>query len=200
MPTTAQDRRLALRDRLIAIAERRIAEDGLAALRARDLAAEAGCAVGAIYNVFGDLTDLVLAVNARTFTRLGAAATAALRDAPEDPADQLVAMARAYLGFAAANTATWRALFDVARPAGQSAPDCYLHDMADLFSLIHGPVSCLFPTLAENERAILTRTLFSAIHGIVLLSLDQASAGVPQDRAAAMIELVLRSLIKGLPQ
>jgi hypothetical protein len=46
MPSAAQDRRQTLRDRLILIAEARIREGGLAALRARDLASEAGCAVG----------------------------------------------------------------------------------------------------------------------------------------------------------
>ena len=50
-------RREVLRKSLIDIATQRIARDGLSALRARDLAGDAGCAVGAIYNVFGDLND-----------------------------------------------------------------------------------------------------------------------------------------------
>ena len=85
MASKTQARREALRSNLIEIAERTISNDGLRALRARDLAKEAGCAVGAIYNVFGDLTDLTLAVNARTFQRLGADVAAALADAPQDP-------------------------------------------------------------------------------------------------------------------
>ncbi len=200
MSETAKDRRLALRDRLILIAERRIADQGLTALRARDLAAEAGCAVGAIYNVFGDLTELVLAVNARTFARLGAAAAAASEEASAQPEEQLVAMALAYHAFAAANHTSWRALFDVARPTEQAAPDWYLSDMDRLFSLIEGPVLILFPTLTPAERAALTRTLFSAVHGVVLLSLDGARAGIPHERAGPMIDLLVRSLIRGLPR
>ena len=200
MSETAKDRRLALRDRLILIAERRIADQGLAALRARDLAAEAGCAVGAIYNVFGDLTELVLAVNARTFARLGAAAAAASEVASAQPEEQLVAMALAYHAFAAANHTSWRALFDLVRPTEQAAPDWYLSDMDRLFSLIEGPVLILFPTLTQVERSALTRTLFSAVHGVVLLSLDGASAGIPRERAGPMIDLLVRSLIRGLPR
>ena len=60
------DRRQSLRDGLIAAAEQAIAAEGLAGLRARDLARQVGCALGAIYNVFADLDDLIIAANART--------------------------------------------------------------------------------------------------------------------------------------
>ena len=66
------ERRKGLREDLIKIEEATIAREGLSGLKARGLATEAGCALGAIYNVFGDLNDLVLAVNARTFHVLGA--------------------------------------------------------------------------------------------------------------------------------
>ncbi len=45
----------ALREALVSAAERTVAAQGLSGLRARDLAREAGCAVGAIYTVFPDL-------------------------------------------------------------------------------------------------------------------------------------------------
>lgn len=65
-----QERREQLRRSLIEIAERRIAEKGYPALTARDVAGEAGCAVGAIYNIFPDMDALVAAVNSRTVARL----------------------------------------------------------------------------------------------------------------------------------
>ena len=64
-------RREDLRERLLDIAEAEVKANGSASLRARSLAVEAGCAVGAIYNVFDDMTGLTLAVNLRTFKRLG---------------------------------------------------------------------------------------------------------------------------------
>ncbi|PRY78185.1 AcrR family transcriptional regulator [Yoonia maritima] len=186
------ERRAALRDNLIIIAEKRIASDGLSALRARDLASDAGCALGAIYNVFGDLTDIVLAVNARTFHRLGADVAAALADAPQDPIEQLVVMAQAYHQFAAANLHSWRALFDVERAPGEAAPDWYLHEMGQLFAYISDPLAVVFPNRDPQELALLTRALFSSVHGIVLLGLDGASAGVPSDDIDKMIALILR--------
>src|SRR5262252_7843764 len=99
-------RRARLRDALVTAAEAAIAEQGLDALRARSLAEEAGCAVGAIYNVVEDLDDLVLLVNARTLEALERDLSAA--DRAGEPAQEpnaaiarLVRMALAYLDFAA---------------------------------------------------------------------------------------------------
>jgi len=97
------EKRKALKENLILLADAKIKQDGLAALRARDLAQEAGCATGAIYNVFDDLSELILSVNARTFHRLAADVTAALDDAPKDALDQLIAMGDAYHQFAREN-------------------------------------------------------------------------------------------------
>ncbi len=188
-------RRTALRDRLTDIAEARIATGGLAALRARDLAAEAGCALGAIYNVFDDLTAIVLAANARTFARLGAQVAAALATAPADPLEQLVTMAQAYHRFASTNRHAWRALFDLPRPADPPAPLWYLAEMDSLFSYIADPLTAIHPQMPAPDRALLTRALFSAVHGIVLLGLEDASAGVPAAEIDRMIALVLRLMV-----
>lgn len=193
MTEAATKRRAALRDRLIDIAEVRIATGGLSSLRARDLAAEAGCAVGAIYNAVGDLGELALAVNARTFLRLGAFVTEHTpRDLP--PVETLIAMAQTYHRFAAENRPAWRALFDIERPAGEAAPDWYLAEMERLFALIADPLARLDPDLAPRDHALLTRALFSAVHGIVDLSLDEASAGVPEAETDRMLALVLARL------
>jgi AcrR family transcriptional regulator len=189
-----EKRRAELRKSLIEIAERDITENGLRALRARDLAAEAGCAVGAIYNVFGDLTDLTLAVNARTFKRMGAHIAAQVANAGDAPSEQLTVMAHAYLDFAAANHNVWRALFDIERAADEVAPEWYLVEMGQLLAIIDAPLTRVFPDLPATDRALMTRALFSSVHGIVLLGLDQASAGVPTDQLRRMIALVLQAV------
>jgi len=190
-PISTADRRAALRDRLTDIAEATIAARGPTALRARDLAAEAGCALGAIYTVFGDLTELVLLVNARTFAHLGRAVAAALADAPAEPVAQLVAMGRAYHAFAAANRPAWAAMFSVDRPAGEGPPDWYRAEMDQLFTWIEAPLAVQMPDMAAPDRALMARALFSAVHGIVALGLDQAAAGVPGDQSDRMIGLIL---------
>lgn len=194
MAGKVETRRAALRTALISHAKKRIADNGLKNLRARDLANDAGCALGAIYNVFGDLGDLVLAVNAETFESLGSSVAESLAEAPLTPTDQLVAMAQAYHHFAAAHYHLWRALFDIERPAGEAAPDWYLAEMEQLFAYIDAPLSVLFPDHVPEQRALLTKALFSSVHGIVLLGLDEASAGVPAPQLDKMISLVLNQL------
>ena len=188
-------RREILRKSLIDIATQRISRDGLRALRARDLAGDAGCAVGAIYNVFGDLNDLVLTVNADTFQALGRDVAASLSKADQTPVQQLIVMSQAYHQFAAQNYFLWRALFDLESPKGEAAPDWYLAEMGQLFTFIHDPLSAAFPRMDTDQRALLTKALFSSVHGIVLLGLDDASAGMQPANIDDMIALILNQII-----
>jgi AcrR family transcriptional regulator len=200
MSKKTEARREQLRSRLIDAAERRVAEGGVDALRARELAAEVGCALGAIYTVFDDLTELALAVNGRTFRRLGAAvAEAVARQGEAAPGDQLVTMGCAYLHFAAANPKTWRAIFELKMTDADSVPGWYLEEMARLFALIAEPLSRLRPDLPPEDVQALTRALFSSVHGIVLLGLEKRLSAVPADRIEAMIAMVLRNFV-GQPE
>jgi AcrR family transcriptional regulator len=193
-PTKATLRRDDLRVRLIDLAEAQIAGEGAASLKARELAGQAGCAVGAIYNVFDDMTALVMQVNVRTFARLGEMATAALaavRDAA--PREQMVALGHAYLHFAADNLHLWRALFDVSG-AGDAVPDWYRVALADLFSHIEGPIAALFPALDRRALDLMVRALFSSVHGIVLLGLNNRTPAAPLAEIEMMIAMVLREV------
>ena len=196
MAGKVEARRKALREELIKSADRRIGENGLSQLRARDLASDAGCALGAIYNIFDDLDALVLSVNSITFQKLGAAVAADLANAPQVPQDQLVIMAQAYHHFAADNQHNWRALFEINRPEGETAPEWYQKEMNQLFSYIHAPLTVLKPGLGERDIDLLTRALFSSVHGIVSLGLADATGGVPRKDIDRMIALTLRQIAK----
>lgn len=194
MASKAEDRRNALRDTLIDIAHAQIAAEGAASLKARPLAQGAGCSVGAIYNVFDDLQDIVIAVNGRTFASLGEHVAAALEGKADlPPTDRLIAMSYAYLDYASHHPNLWRALFDVRMSTDMEVPGWYLAELARLFGYIDGPVRESFPDLAEADVGLMTRALFSSVHGIVLLGLENRISGVPRDEIRRMIALVLRS-------
>lgn len=192
------EKRKALRENLIVLAEKQITQQGLSSLRARDLAKAAGCATGAIYNVFDDLSDLILTVNARTFHSLAADVTAALSAAPDVPLDQLIAMGLAYHSFAAGNYNAWRAIFDVERDPTTLPPEWYLQELAHLFGIIDGPLSSALPDMDPAERQLFTRTLFTSVHGIVMLGLDDTSAAVQSDAIETMIKLLLTHAVRPL--
>src|SRR5882762_4959962 len=145
------DHHAVLRERLIDAAERTIAANGLAGLRARDLAREAGCAVGTIYNVFEDLDELILCVGSRTLamldTALGAVRLALTYGSPEDAADDLVRLALAYLEFAAEHTVRWRALFEHRVSEDRPLPQWFVDQQHALFAQVERPLVTLLPDL-----------------------------------------------------
>ena len=193
MARNTDERREELRNNLVAIAEAQVRSSGIASLRARALASEAGCAVGAIYNVFESMTGLVLAVNGQTFRRLGAFVSEVV-EAKNDtgPTDRLVTIAIAYLQFASNNPNLWRALFDVKVTADGNVPKWYLDELHRLFSIIATPLSEVYPEADAAEIDLMTRALFSSVHGIVMLGLEKRISGVPQDQIESMIEFVVR--------
>jgi AcrR family transcriptional regulator len=193
MAGKVEKRRNDLRNRLIDIAEARINEAGLSAIKARDLAKRAECAVGAIYNVFGDLQDIIIAVNGRTFKRLGSRVAQSLEGKESlPPTDRLIAMSCAYLEFASANPKAWHALFDVRMTKDMAVPQWYLDELERLFGFIAGPVRECFPVMSDEDIALMTRALLSSVHGIVLLGIENRISGVPEDQLQRMIALILR--------
>ena len=188
-------RKAALRVKLIDAAERQIAKGGLRSIKARDLAAEAGCALGAIYNVFDDMTDLVMEVNGRTFRRLGQAVAGSVVGAEENtPTERLILMSNAYLDFAAEHTTLWRALFDLEMASDGPVPEWYLNELGQLFAHISNELRALNPGLEGAELDLLTRAMFSSVHGIVLLGLEKRISGVPIPALKTMIQQVLTRL------
>jgi len=193
MTGKVEKRRDALRAKLTDIAESRIREAGISAIKARDLARQADCAVGAIYNVFTDLQDIIIAVNGRTFQRLGrAVATSLVGKETLPPTERLIVMSCAYLEFAAANPNLWRSLFDIRMTKDMAVPQWYLDELERLFGYIAGPVGECFPQMSRRDTALMTRALFSSVHGIVLLGLENRISGVPRDQLERMIALILR--------
>lgn len=191
------ERKAALREKLVTLAEDAIRDGGLPALKARDLAKEAGCAVGAIYTHFDDLHALILEVNGRTFQRLGAAVAASVAQHPGSPVERLVTMGHAYLHFAASDPKLWRALFDVEMSAAGEVPQWYMDALGALFSHIAAPLHEAFPGLGERDLDLMVRGLFSSVHGIVLLGLEQRISGVPVPQVERMIALIVTGIVDG---
>jgi len=190
------DRRTQLRARLIDVAQETIAAQGLAGLKARDLAAAAGCALGAIYTAFDDLDELILRVNARTLARLEAAIDSALGGAEAEQALQV--MARAYLNFARSEESSWRALFEHRLPPGVEPPQWYVEARNRLFNRLDAPLSQLLPGTNHLAREAFARTLFSAVHGVVALGLEEKIAETPPKLLDEQLEKLVRIIADGL--
>jgi AcrR family transcriptional regulator len=195
IPEIPKGRRDQMRERVLDAAEAVISTKGLAGLKARDIAARAGCALGAIYTVFEDLDELILGVNQRTLARLEAAL------APRNTANgeaELQRLARAYLGYARDQEPRWRALFEHRLPPEKPLPDWYARDLDRLFALAEAPLASLLPNEKPTARKLRARTLFSAVHGVVLLGLEEKLAPTSSGTLEAQLKEFVATMARGL--
>jgi len=194
----ALERRAKLREALIEAAERALAAKGLGGLRTRDLADEIGIANGGVYNLVEDRDELILRVGSRTLARLDASLSLAEISGPNTPREMLVRIAVAYCDFASDNLELWRALFEHRMQAGKEVPDWAISEQMDLFRHIYRPLALLFPQRTPEQLGITARSLFSAVHGMVALGLEQKLIAVPIKALRSEIARLVQAMIDGL--
>ncbi len=192
------------REQLILAAESRIANSGVASLRARDLAGDIGVALGSIYNLVADLDELILIVGSRTLARLDAALgeAAAAHDASkrDGAIERLIAIAHRYRAFASEHRFLWRALFEFQLAEGREVPDWVSADLKHIFRNIVEPLGTLMPRAQPEQRALMAHTLFCAVHGVVSLGLQGKMVAVPAEIVDTEVERLLRLTCAGLLQ
>ena len=196
-PSKREAKKEALKAALLKAAYNRIEESGLENLRARDITADAGCALGGLYNAYKDLDYLVLYVNSKTLGRLGNELRR-IAEVNVDPLERLVELARGYLAFACDNMNLWSALFDHRMPDGEEVPDWHLNEHAVLFEHIVEPLMLIDPDLTEAEVANLSRSLFAAVHGIISVCLQDRFIAVPVDELDKQVTEFVYIMVRGI--
>ncbi len=191
-----EEKKEVLRQALVKAAGHRISKLGLGGLRARDIAKDAGCALGSLYTVFTDIDELILHVNSNTLSKLGVVMEAAARRV-DSPQDVLVALANEYLKFATENRNIWAALFDHRIPEGADEPEWHVAEHLVLMRWITIPLARLLPTLNENQLAVQARILFAAVHGIVSIGLHGHFVAVPRRDLESQLTQFIKRIIVG---
>jgi AcrR family transcriptional regulator len=196
-PTQPETYRKRLQTLLLQAAEAMIVEEGLAALQARRIAKAAACSVGTLYNIFGDLDGLILAVNERTLRDLERViAVAAQRSATADLGTRLMALAIAYLDFAVVHARRWRAVFEHRLPDDRDVPPSYRRDRQRLLALIEAQLVSSIPDAGTRTDA--AYALFASVHGIVVLSLDAKLDPFDAAQCERRIRFVVTHAVAGL--
>ena len=180
---------------MIDIAERVLEREGLMSVQARRVTKEAECSVGTLYNVFNGLDGLIITVNTRTLKELGNVLTTVLSERAGAPVgERLLALAMAYLTFAEAHPRRWRAVFEhrfMSSKAAETLLGPYREDQNELFRLVE---SLLEPTIADPvERAGIAKALFSAVHGIVIIALDEKLGAYNRAETEARVRFIVEA-------
>ncbi|MEV0764990.1 WHG domain-containing protein [Nocardia sp. NPDC050435] len=122
MPTTPRARaRAQTMEDIVRIGRDHLATDGAAALSLRAVARDLGVVSSAVYRYVRSRDELLTLLVIDGYTALGDAVDAALADAPDDPREQLLVLARTVRAWALAEPARYGLLFGTPVP-GYDAP------------------------------------------------------------------------------
>ena len=164
----------ALRDGLLAAAERVLEREGLAGLTLRAVAREAGVSHAAPTHHFGDLTGLVSELAAIGFRQFNAAMAAAGAIGNE-PMEKAMARAKAYVAYAQAHPGMYGLMFrterlDASRPSLREAARASFSGLAGAIGA-NRQEQVSEEALSLDQGAAIARA-WSLVHGFTMLLLD----------------------------
>jgi AcrR family transcriptional regulator len=190
-----EQKKIRRRALILEISRGLIASKGLRSLKVRDIAEAADCSIGSVYNEFGDFDGVILTVNRETVQTLTARLMAVPKD---DPVRQLHGLAATYLEFAAEHANLLRSLFEHRMEEDRPFPEDILIMVMDAFKLMHEPLVRLMPDRDPEDVALLSRMMFSAVHGIISLGLEERMVAVPPERLRQQVAQFVDTYLKGL--
>ena len=185
-----------LREMALDAAWRIVDSQGAPALTARAVAAEIGYSPGTLYNLFGNLDDLIVQLNGRVLDALHARISTAPRGA--DPVEDLLALARAYTDFTTAHRALWDALFEYRLPEDRGLPDWYLKKIDSLLAVVEEGLARALPEAGPAALRRAARVLWCSVHGICSLALTGKLGLVASESVPVMVESLVRNYLDGL--
>lgn len=183
-----------LREALLAAGERALETTGAADLSLRELAREVGVSHAAPRRHFADRQALLDALALNGFEQLGAALDAALAGAGEDFAARLLALARAYVGFATTRPALIELMFASKHQAGSPPELAEAADRAFASALAVIADGQAAGTVVPGDPERLAKIAFALLQGLVALVNNDLLDGVSPD---ALLDEAAQRLLLG---
>ncbi len=185
-----------LRQLILEAAQRIIATGGFSELSAREIAREIGYAPGTLYNLFSNLDEILLRVEASLLDRLDKALSVGMED--RKGTDAVRHFAVAYAAFAYEHTKLWHLVQEHHLAVARAGPDWYLEK-------VYAPANRLEKVLAKlsgnhdaEEAARTARIIWSAVHGIIQVAMTGKFGELPQSTTVAMVENLVENYLIGL--
>lgn len=185
-----------LRDLILKAATELIEQGGLSSLSAREIAKAIGYSPGTLYNVFENLDDVVLTIEARLLDKL----TARLEEAAQGCAanDRVSRLAQAYLRFTHENPKLWNLLFEHHLPADRKVPAWYQVKLDGLLAQLEEALAAHLEGFPAAEIKHAARVLWGGVHGITSLSTADKLTTITTQSAGPLIDDLLRNYLAGL--
>ena len=190
-----------LKELALKSAEELLNDKSASELSTRQIATKMGYTVGTLYQIFKNLPDLLLHVNARTLKILYDDCQN-LNLSKHKHQKNILAYANVYLEFAHAHPGLWELIFDNTVLSDKvlnddELPDWYLNQVNALFSLIEIQLKAIQPTASEREIIKTSRVLWSSVHGICTLSINNNLFAKSACSAKELIQSLIENFING---
>ncbi|MED5387822.1 MAG: TetR/AcrR family transcriptional regulator [Pseudomonadota bacterium] len=169
-----------------------VAEQGLAKLSVRKVAERIRYTPGMLYHVFTNLDDLILHANATTLDALLAEVEIVNTGTPQQA---LHHMASAYLALAREETALWQMVFMHRMQKAAPVPDWYQQRTARLFAGVERQMGRLADNRSDSDIHLAARTLWSSVHGIAVLAVENKLAVAGDVDEQAMLDSLLENYL-----
>lgn len=184
-----------LKKKIIQVGFDLVKKKGLAGLGTVQIANKIGYSPGTLYNVFKDVSDIILHINATTLDKMRKFIETNLD--PKLKEDKAVKqLAGLYLDFANKNPNIWGALFEYTPPPKQQLPQWYKDKISNLFGIIEQVLSKFITNREEASKQ--AKLIWATVHGIGALGLIQKLDDVKFDSAKALIDSWIETYLMGL--
>ncbi|AMG04952.1 TetR/AcrR family transcriptional regulator [Vibrio mimicus] len=158
-------------------------------LSLRKVATMIGYVPSTLVNVFGNYNLLLLHVVAQTLDELAQEAQQAVKSTPY-PKDALYQLAYCYHDFAKRNPYRWQLIFEH-NMNGEALPEWQAQRIDNMTSMLEGLLKVIAPLRSEQEVLQASRVLWSGVHGITVLSVDDKFFATEPIDGKALIENLL---------
>ncbi|TAN47476.1 MAG: TetR/AcrR family transcriptional regulator [Rhodospirillales bacterium] len=181
---------------VLAEAQKIVESEGYKALTARRVAEAVGYSPGTLYNLFSNLDDLVVHLNARTLDLLDQSlAQVSLKG---DPEADLLALAKAYLGFLDRHPRLWEQLFEYRLADDCELPVWYTDKIKGLLARVEAALAPLFRPQESQKRDVAVQVLWASLHGIGSLAIGGKLEVVTTRSVANLARSLVVNYVAGL--
>jgi len=187
-----------LRELIILAATEIVEQHGLEGLSAREVAKRIGYSPGTLYNVFENLDDLLLTIEARLLDKL--ADRLASTDASGTPQERLRRLAATYFIFTQESPKLWNLLVEHRIPAGREVPDWYCAKLESLQAPMEQALAPLLDAADAGAPKRAARTLWAGVHGLTSMSTAEKLSPVTAHAGSTLIDDLVSTYLAGLAQ
>jgi AcrR family transcriptional regulator len=152
------------------------------------IAAQLKVSPGTLYNVIGDIDDIVLRVNEQTLIRLRETLLAAIV-AGRDAMTNVFAVAEAYVDFVRAHPRRWSMLMEHSLASGKELPGWYRATLDDTVAAVDPLLRPMIPARKERQRAV--AVLWAALEGVASLAASGKLSIVNDDDPHVLVRLLV---------